>query len=407
MSQPLTTQYMQLHLPTVEISNDYVNLIANAFSVVDGHNHANVGKHLSEKSILWTDFNLDSQSLNNASLLNFTALFGAPVVLQSIFFLQDNSGIDLFYKNSTGNIRITENGATAFVSIVDGFLGNFSLKDAVVRYDLPSNSYTFSLGSNFGNLHAHGFNIATDLIGTELLLQISGVFSPTSTGYFFNNNSVLCTEGSPEAEIKFQSTQIGLPIDVSTNPRLLTTVDRFNNVQTIPNIFFRQTRYGLGNPSPFPLIDPTSIPGSCVISVSTGTLVQAYANVLDGQNPAQEVYAQNTTPFVYQQGAAAVITPSFNGTIGRVVVSAAFNTGSANPFSNPLIFTGNKMLSLTFLVDSTVGELAISFFNEFHGFDPTPVIGGNFMTWNGEFIFELIDTATNLPVTNYRVVVRI
>jgi len=29
------------------------------------------------------------------------------------------------------------------------------------------------------------------------------------------------------------------------------------------------------------------------------------------------------------------------------------------------------------------------------------------MTWNGEFIFELIDTATNLPVTNYRVVVRI
>lgn len=408
MSQPITTPYMEILLPTVEVSNDYVDLYLNAFQIIDDHNHKDIGKSLSEKSIDWDIFDVDGQSLINVGFTEFESLTSSPLPTPSLFYLQDVDGIDLWYKNSVASIRITRHGAVAFVPTIDGFRGNFSVGNASVPYSASTDTYTFFIGSSFGNLHTNTINVVDDLVGDRFVVSLTSPFSITSTGYFFNNESVICTEGQPHSQIKFETTQIGMPINTSTNPRLLTAVSRFNNVQSFPSVYFRQTRYDMDDLTGTDSRQISSVPVSGSVSfsiISGGTLVNDFVDY-DCQNPAQEVFAQNTTPSSYQKGSTLVVQPTFDsGGNCTLVVSANFFTGISNPFSNPLFFTGNKFLNFVFNVPGTSLNASIANFEEYHQYIPNSTTTN--MYFQATYKFKLINASTLKPFTNYKVSVRL
>lgn len=407
MTQPQTTGYMGILLPTIEISQDYPELLANALTLIDEHDHDQDGKTLTEKSVVWGKWDVSSKSLKNTSTLSFDFQEAIPFAINELYFKKDSVGIDLFYRNAAADIRITQRGAVSFYQPVDGFYGNFSIANASVVYSSLDNSYTFNIGDNLGSIQAFHVNVFFEMIGDTFIATIPTAYDIESTGFFYDIDSVLCTEGSPASNIKFESTQIGLPINVSTNPRLITSVDRFNNVQTFPNVYFRQTRYAGPGTSALRTFGGITTSNTCVITLLRGGFTSTnYSSVADYQTPAEETYSQRSTIPTHNLGAVAKINPLFTGSIGEVEAYALFKTGVV--FPDPLMMSGNKMFHLTIQVEDHNVNPSVSVFSEYHAFDAYPLTPDlQSMAYQAYFRFQVIDLNTSLPITGYFAMLRI
>lgn len=410
MTQPLTTQYMGILLPTIEISNNYPELLNTAFNTVDSHNHNATGLGLTEKSINWTDFDVNSNSLYNISSLSFTPQTATPAGLFGLYFLNGNAGIDLFFKNSAANIQITNQGAIAFLEPVNGFDGNFNISDASVVYTAATNTYQFNIGENLGNIRASTMVFLETITANSLLITAIQPFTITSTGFFYDNGSILCGSGATNLRILFETTDIANPINVSNNPRLLTTVQRFQNVQTIPNVYFRQTRYVLNPLNAFINLAAEAPADTCLITLIHGNFVSNFESFQDLQTPAEETYAQNTTSYIHQTGSICEITPTFldpvDPHIGTIELYAYFK--SIQGFTNPLMVAAQKIFNGSVIVKDPSVNPQISFIKEYHGFDPAPnMSAAGDMVFSAYYLIQVIDLNTQLAINNWTLRCRI
>lgn len=408
---------MGITLPQTYVSADYPELLVSAMNVIDAHNHSynpqsnptDTGKGLTEKSIDWTDF-----IVNGGILYNLSSLFLVPYITTGpvvtspcLFFLQDSLGIDLFWFDGTTNIRITLGGAYGALQTVSGFYGDAALYDARVSYDANSTIYSFNLGRDLANISANSVNVTSILIGNSFYANIATPLVITSTGFFYDMDSILCGEGTDLCKIKFQSTNITKPIDVSPNPRLLSTTDRFRNNQTIPDVLFRQTRY---NYTSYPVpVNPESFLGTCEIRVIKGTLPSPtfFNNTIDFHIPPQEVAAQNTRDHFYNAGACPDVTPIFdvNG-LGTIELYVTYQPDQS--FDNPQMGNANKVFSHSVVVTDPGINPSITFFQEFQAHDPNANLGlQNLQAFSAFYQVSVIDLNTNLPYTNFSFRLRI
>jgi hypothetical protein len=409
MTQPQVTPHMQILLPTIEVSLDYSELLYNAFNIIDNHDHHQIGLVLSEKSILWNSLALANKSILNINSLIFQPLNETPTVNNCLYFISDPIGIDLIFTNSLSDIRITAHGSVSFYQPVDGFFGNFAIVNASVVYNLSLNNYTFNLGTELGSIEAYEIDVSNNIKANKLVMQV-GSYSIKSSGFFYDVDSVLCTEGNPESKIKFETIQIGMPIATSTNPRLATSVNQLNNIQTMPYNYYRQIRYDLPirlNHTGLIKFGGTPVSGTCDISLIKGTFTSIIQqSSFDYQTPANEAFNQSATSLTHNVGAMSKITPNFTETIGEVEVYTLFKSNTL--FIDPLMLNGNKMFHLTILVNNSSVNPQISLFEEYHAFDEQPIqLQPQTLAYSAYFKFQVIDLNTNLPITDYFAMVRI
>lgn len=409
MTQTQITPHMEILLPTIEVSLDYPELLVNALNIIDNHDHNQIGLTLSEKSITWNSWALTNKSILNINALVFNPLDVSTTVINSLYFISDSTGIDLMFTNTSGNIRITSHGAVSFFQPVNGFFGNFAIANASVVFNNNDNSYTFNLGTTLGGIEAAEITVSDSIICNKLLISVP-FYTIDSPDFFYGQGSVLCTEGNPESQIKFETTQIGFPITTSSNPRLITSVNRFNNIQSPPFNYYRQTRYDIPlklNATGLIKFGGTPVAGTCDITLIKGTFTtELQQSSFDYQTPANEAFDQRSTSLTHNTGAVAKIIPNFTGTVGEVEAYTLFNAGVN--FVNPLMLNGNKMFHLTILVNNTSVNPQIASFEEYHAFDSHPIqFQPLTLGYSVYYKFQVIDLNTNLPITDYFAMVRI
>lgn len=413
MSQTQITQYMNMTLPQVGVADNSVDTINNDFTIIDGHDHVNAGKSLSDKSIAWASWSLNSWSIYNCESMGFqppipSVTFTPPTAPLSLYFNTDNFGTDLFYLDGLSRtVRLTKNGHMNFIAtVVGGFKGDFESYNASVTYASSDNTYTFVSNGLLGNIHANTLTVASVMTGTSFIASITDAVNIGSSGFFFLTGSLFCTEGTPNALVKYENQNCTQDVDVSTNSRLILNPNRVQNIPPAGFLQnFRKVRWGLPTANNRPVVNVVGQKpplGTCVITLIQGSFFPhggtTYNTTLDFQNPAQDINTQWTTSINYIAGAITGVTPVFTETTGTIEAYVTFNAGGS--YYSPTVNTANKLLHLTIVVQSTTISPKVTSFSETYGVDSTASVISAFYTFN------VIDLNTGLGITNYYCVLR-
>jgi hypothetical protein len=135
------TKFMDLKLPIVGSTVNYVELLTDAIVKLDTHEHFTIGARVNQSGVKWTFLDATSFRIVDVGSIEFSPQESGQT---SSVYVKDN---DLYYTDTLNNeIRITKNGLIDSITVISGFTGDFT-HGAYVQFQASDNSYTFYGGT--------------------------------------------------------------------------------------------------------------------------------------------------------------------------------------------------------------------------------------------------------------------
>lgn len=179
-------------LPRVAVDYDFVDKINGIFTLIDSHNHVDIGNAYSNNSINFTILNMGGV-LNNLNSSSFYAMGTSDVsTFSSNYFLYTDNR-DLYFKKLTNSIQITKFSSVASLLSINGIRGNFDLYQIQALYNSSDQSYTFSLGSALADIKTKNLTVSTldtilDFLGKLTTNNKPQIANSKGVGYLWINN---------------------------------------------------------------------------------------------------------------------------------------------------------------------------------------------------------------------------
>lgn len=141
------TPNMDLILPDIATFNtlgtlpqDWALYLNSNVIIIDGHEHAEVGKQVPASAMVSTsDLDLNQISIEDIQYLTFSSV-ESPINNLSLY----TDGTDLFWQDGEGiTCQITIGGALNVVTTIGGFFGDYAASGAIASYDSSRQYFVF------------------------------------------------------------------------------------------------------------------------------------------------------------------------------------------------------------------------------------------------------------------------
>ena len=240
----MTTFYMNMDLPGVGSSTDYVETINTDTYTLDDHDHVNTGASLIQDSVEWGSFDISTGYISSCGFSGFSNQTDNVEIDNTLYFKDD-----AYFRDGASNyVQLTSDGAVNLAGSYSGFYGNFEAYGVSVVFNDTDNVYNFLADSPpslvFKDVDASSTSYMEN-IDIDTALEIESTTQmyfdnrfPSEDGlsFYVNNDgnfeSIDITEDSTENTYIYGTTSLN-PFGASnTVDRLYTQSDALNNSTT-------------------------------------------------------------------------------------------------------------------------------------------------------------------------------